>query len=56
MHEHGCVYVLEWSCLSHRNLDYEVIMQNEQQTIEENILVAAIVVLDKHAFTHVHTL
>ena len=46
MHEHGCVYVFEWSSLSHRNLDYEVIMQNEQQTMEENNLVAAIVILE----------
>ena len=30
----------------HRNLDYEVIMQRDQQTIEESILVAAIVILE----------
>ena len=31
----------------HRNLDYEFMMQKEQQHIEESILVAAIVILDK---------
>ena len=32
----------------HRNLDYEFAMQKDQQNIEERILVAAMVRLDKH--------
>ena len=31
-----------------RNLDYEFAMQQDQQNIEERILVAAMVRLDKH--------
>ena len=44
---HMAAYMfLNGPVLVRRNLDYEVIMQNEQQTIEENNLVAAIVILE----------